>query len=45
MWLEAGVVPLGGFEMAVQWDLKLAESSEVQVGCPGCVEELRGRAT
>lgn len=45
MCLEAGVVPLGAFEMAVQWGLELAENSEVQVGYPGCVEELRGRAT
>lgn len=45
MGLEAGVVPLGGFEMAGVWGLELAESSEVQVGCLGCVEEFRGRAT
>lgn len=35
MCLEAGVVPLGGFEMAVQWDLKLAESSEYKLGVLG----------
>lgn len=45
MGLEAGIVPLCGFEVAGTWGLELAESLEVQVGCSGSVEELGGRAT